>query len=56
MPTVLLVDDDRDLVDLLDFALHRAGFAVLAAYDVPAAQKFLSAERPDLAILVDLAT
>jgi DNA-binding response OmpR family regulator len=48
---VLLVDDDRDLVDLLTFVLRRAGFAALAAYDGSTARRLLDAERPDLVVL-----
>ena len=48
---LLLVDDDRDLVELLTFALGRAGFAVLAAHDSPAALALLEAEHPDIAVL-----
>src|SRR5438093_13756501 len=48
---ILLVDDDRDLVDLLSYALKRAGLHTLAAYDSPAALKRLAAEQPDLAVL-----
>ena len=53
--TVLLVDDDQGLVDLLTFALSRSHFAVISATRVPAVLKLLDAERPDLAVLdVDL--
>ncbi|MFL6197897.1 MAG: response regulator transcription factor, partial [Thermoanaerobaculia bacterium] len=44
-------DDDRDLVDLLSFALRRAGFSPLSAYDAPGALKLLEDQRPDLAVL-----
>ena len=47
---ILLVDDDRDLVDLLAFALRRAGFSVLPAYDSPTALKLVEAKQPQLAI------
>jgi DNA-binding response OmpR family regulator len=50
-PKLLLVDDDRDLVELLTFALGRAGIAVLPAGDPPTALALLEAERPDIAIL-----
>ena len=55
MTKVLLVDDDRDLVALITFAVTRAGFAVVSAYDAPAALNLLQKEHPDIAILdVDL--
>ena len=55
MPKVLLVDDDRDFVDLLAFALARAGYAVVAAHDAPAGLKQFEDEQPEIAVLdVDL--
>jgi two-component system response regulator VicR len=51
MTRVLVVDDDRDLVDLLVFALERAGFAPVAAHDVPAARRALTAAPPALIVL-----
>src|SRR5688572_22114505 len=48
---ILLVDDDRDLVDLLSYALRRAGFRPLAAHDALTALRLLAEERPDLAVL-----
>lgn len=48
---ILIVDDDRDLVDLLNFALRRAGFSVQPAHDVPAALRLLEHAEADLAIL-----
>src|SRR5437660_1615345 len=47
---ILIVDDDRDLIDLLNFSLRRATFDVIAAYDGPGALARLK-ERPDLAVL-----
>lgn len=48
---ILIVDDDRDLVDLLHFALHRAGFEARTAYDGPTAVKLLEDDEPDLVVL-----
>ncbi len=48
---LLIVDDDRDLVELLTFALQRADFDVVAAHDAPTALTLLENERPDLAVL-----
>ena len=48
---ILLVDDDCDLVDLLCFALRRAGFQPLPAYDAPSALEQVKAQGPDLALL-----
>jgi DNA-binding response OmpR family regulator len=51
MAKILLVDDDRDLVDLIGFALTRAGFNVLPAHDTQTALKLLEDQKPDLAVL-----
>jgi len=48
---ILVVEDDRDLVDLLNFALRRAGFGVHVAHDVPTALRVLEQLNPHLAIL-----
>jgi two-component system OmpR family response regulator len=48
---VLVVDNDADLLDLLTYALRRAGFTVLAALDGEQALRQWQAERPDLVLL-----
>jgi DNA-binding response OmpR family regulator len=48
---VLLVDDDRDLVDLLGFSLRRAGYTLLTAFDGAQAVGVWEAEVPDLLLL-----
>jgi two-component system response regulator VicR len=48
---ILLVDDDRELVDLLAFALRRAGLEPLPAYDASSAIQVFSDKQPDLAVL-----
>jgi DNA-binding response OmpR family regulator len=48
---VLIVEDDRDLVELLEFMLTRAGFSVDTARDAPAATILFAAFQPDLVIL-----
>ena len=47
----LVVDDDRVLGDLIAFALRRAGFDVIQAFDGEAALRRWEAEQPDLIIL-----
>ncbi|MEM1042478.1 MAG: response regulator transcription factor [Bacteroidota bacterium] len=49
--TVLLVDDEEDLLDLLSYALEREGFDVLTARDGVEALRVAKAERPDLVVL-----
>jgi DNA-binding response OmpR family regulator len=48
---ILIVDDDRDLVDLLNLALRRAGFEPLLAYDATMARRLLTENPPDLVVL-----
>jgi DNA-binding response OmpR family regulator len=48
---VLVVDDDRDLLELIGFALSQAGFLVVKATDGPAAVRQFEAEKPDLVVL-----
>ncbi len=48
---VLAVDDDRDLLELIGFALAQAGFLVVKAADGPSAVRMFDAEGPDLVVL-----
>jgi two-component system response regulator VicR len=48
---ILLVDDDRELTDLLAFALNRAGLEPIAAHDAQTAVRLFEEKQPDLAVL-----
>jgi DNA-binding response OmpR family regulator len=48
---ILLVDDDRELIDLLAFALKRAGLEPIAAHDAAAAVRLFEERQPDLVVL-----
>jgi two-component system response regulator VicR len=48
---ILLVDDDRELIDLLAFALRRGGLEPIAAYDATSALRLYEERRPDLVVL-----
>lgn len=48
---ILVVDDDRSIVNVLRGYLEHAGYQVLTAYDGDAAMSLLHRERPDLALL-----
>lgn len=48
---VLLVDDDVSLAEVTAFALRRAGFLVIMAYDGEQALRLWAEEQPDLIIL-----
>lgn len=51
--TILVVDDEPDVVSLLETTLKAEGFTVLSAYDGIAALDLCATERPDL-VLLDL--
>jgi len=48
---ILLVDDDRELIDLLAFALKRAGLEPIGAYDAVSALRLYDERHPDLVVL-----
>jgi two-component system, OmpR family, response regulator VicR len=48
---ILIVDDDRELIDLLAFALKRAGLEPIAAYDAASAMRQYEERHPDLVVL-----
>jgi DNA-binding response OmpR family regulator len=48
---ILLVDDDRELIDLLAFALKRVGLDPIAAHDAASALRQFEERRPDLVVL-----
>ncbi len=57
MTKILLVDDDRDLAELLVFALPRAGFEVVATHDATDALRLAGEQAPDIVLLdLDLGT
>jgi DNA-binding response OmpR family regulator len=48
---ILLVDDDRELIDLLAFALKRAGLEPIGAHDAATALRLFEERKPDLVVL-----
>ncbi len=48
---VLLIDDDRDLVDLLRYSFQRNGYKVLVAFDGEMGLRTFEMEPPDLIVL-----
>ncbi len=48
---VLVADDDRELVELLDYALKRDGHRVITAFDGMTALQLIQMEKPDLVLL-----
>jgi two-component system phosphate regulon response regulator PhoB len=51
MQKILIVEDERDIADLVGFNLERAGFQVLKAHDGITGAELAIRERPDLMIL-----
>ena len=51
MQKILIVEDERDIADLVGFNLERAGFRVLKAHDGISGAELAIHERPDLVIL-----
>lgn len=49
--TVLVAEDDRDIVDILKIYLESSGYRVLTAYDGTAAYALVQTERIDMAVL-----
>jgi len=49
--TVLIVDDEKNIVDILSFNLKKEGFEIAAAYDGKAALELYAKKRPDLILL-----
>ncbi len=48
---LLIVDDDRDLCELLDYAFRKEGFTCEKAFDGESAIGLVQRERPDLVVL-----
>lgn len=50
-PHILIVDDERDLLELLDVNLRKAGYRVTSATNGREALTRMQADRPDLAVV-----
>ena len=51
MPTIVIVDDDRALLELLTDYLGRLGYRVVAVADARQADRFFVEARPDIVLL-----
>jgi two-component system phosphate regulon response regulator PhoB len=49
--TILVVDDEKDILDLVGYNLEQEGFKILKATDGPSALKAVEKELPDLIVL-----
>jgi phosphate regulon transcriptional regulator PhoB len=50
---ILIVDDEKDIVDLISYNLEKEGFTTIKAYDGESALELVKARKPDL-VLLDL--
>jgi DNA-binding response OmpR family regulator len=50
-PSILVVDDEPDVLDLVEFNLQKSGFQVITATDGAAALEIARQRRPDLIVL-----
>jgi phosphate regulon transcriptional regulator PhoB len=48
---ILVVDDEKDIVDLVSYNLEKEGFAAIKAYDGESALELIDEKKPDLVIL-----
>jgi phosphate regulon transcriptional regulator PhoB len=48
---ILVVDDEKDIVELIAYNLEQEGFIVLRTYDGQTAWKTVKTEKPDLVVL-----
>lgn len=48
---ILLVDDEKDLVEMVSFRLQASGYEIITAYDGQEALEKAKKEKPDLIIL-----
>ena len=51
MTKILIVDDEKDIVETLSFLLKSKGYEVISAYDGEEGLKLAKEEKPDLIIL-----
>ena len=51
MHKILIVEDERDIADLIGFNLERHGYSILKAHDGIAGTEMALRERPDLIVL-----
>ena len=52
-PKILIVEDEPDAVELIEFNLKQAGFAVVSAADGAEAIRKTRSAKPDLIVLED---
>jgi len=48
---ILVVDDEKDIVDLIAYNLEKEGFTTMSAYDGEVAIEMVKSQKPDLVVL-----
>jgi phosphate regulon transcriptional regulator PhoB len=51
MSKILIVDDEKDIVELISYNLAKEGFSIVKAYDGEAALHIIKTQKPDLVVL-----
>jgi two-component system, OmpR family, phosphate regulon response regulator PhoB len=51
MKSILIIEDEKDIVDLIEYHLKQSGFSVISALDGPAGLEKAKKKRPNLIIL-----
>ncbi|KQC09599.1 MAG: XRE family transcriptional regulator [Smithella sp. SDB] len=51
MSKILIVDDEKDIVDLISYNLEKDGFSTIKAYDGESSLQIIKTQKPDLMIL-----
>jgi two-component system, OmpR family, alkaline phosphatase synthesis response regulator PhoP len=51
VPKILVVDDEKDIVDLVAYNFEKEGYEVLKAYDGEGAIRVARSEKPDMIVL-----
>jgi two-component system phosphate regulon response regulator PhoB len=51
MKSILIIEDEKDIVDLVEYHLKQSGFSVISALDGPSGLERAKKERPGLIIL-----
>jgi two-component system alkaline phosphatase synthesis response regulator PhoP len=51
MSKILVVDDEKDIVELISYNMEKEGFKTVKAYDGEAALRLVKTQKPDMVIL-----
>lgn len=51
MSKILIIDDEKDIIDLLSYNLEKEGYSIISAFDGPQGKALAINSKPDLIIL-----